>query len=435
MSVPVPGTPSLLRAINDRAALEALLDRGPLTRPQISDLTGISKPTASQLLARLEAAGLVVRDGIREGMPGRTAELYRINGAAAHVAGADVTPARIRVSVADLAGTVVGEYTLPTPERSRVDVVARMAAALDGAVAAAGPNGAAAGRGRAGLCRAVIGIQGAVDPATGRLGYASHIPGWHIPDLVATLSDGLGVRVAIENDVNLAALAERARGQAAGAGDFVLLWVADGVGMAVVLNGTLHRGATGGAGEIGYMPTVGAPLMRDVRRTHTGGVHSLTGGAAVLRLMREHGFRGRDAATALRRAAADIGAVPSSGTASGTGSGRASGTGSGRASGARTVSDVGARAERALTELATRLGVTLATVVAVLDPALVVLTGDVLLAGGEPLRARVEQHLHSLTIPRPRVRLSTVQGNPVLAGALQQALLETREEIFSSTVP
>ncbi|MFI0373945.1 ROK family protein [Actinomadura sp. 1N219] len=408
MSTPVPGTPSLLRAINDRAALEALLDRGPLTRPQISDLTGISKPTASQLLARLEEAGLVVRDGIREGMPGRTAELYRINGSAAHVAGADVTPARIRVSVADLAGTVVGEHTLPTPDRTGVDVVARMAAALDGAAAAAG-----LARGRLGL--AVIGIQGAVDPATGRLGYASHIPGWHIPDLVATLSDGLGVRIAIENDVNLAALAERADGQAAGAGDFVLLWVADGVGMAVVLNGALHRGATGGAGEIGYMPAVGAPLMRDVRRTHTGGVHSLTGGAAVLKLMREHGFRGRDAATALGRVAADVGTAAAEGT--------------------RTASDAGARAERALTELASRLGVTLATVVAIVDPGLVVLTGDVLLAGGEPLRARVEQHLHSLTIPRPEVRLSTVQGNPVLAGALQQALRETRDEVFSSTVP
>ncbi|TYB41409.1 ROK family transcriptional regulator [Actinomadura chibensis] len=408
MSTPVPGTPSLLRAINDRAALEALLDRGPLTRPQISDLTGISKPTASQLLARLEDAGLVVRDGIREGLPGRTAELYRINGSAAHVAGADVTPARIRVSVADLAGTVVGEHTLPTPARTGVDVVARMAAALDGAAAAAGLD-------RGALGRAVIGIQGAVDPATGRLGYASHIPGWHIPDLVATLSDGLGVRVAIENDVNLAALAERAGGQAAGAGDFVLLWVADGVGMAVVLNGALHRGATGGAGEIGYMPAVGAPLMRDVRRTHTGGVHSLVGGLAVLKLMREHGFRGRDAVTALGRAAADVGAA--------------------RTAGSRSATDAGARAERALTELASRLGVTLATVVGVLDPALVVLNGEVLRAGGEPLRARVEQHLHSLTIPRPEVRLSTVEGNPVLAGALQQALRETRDEVFSSTVP
>ena len=405
--MPVPGTPSLLRSINDRAALEALLARGPLTRPQISELTGLSKPTASQLLARLEHAGLVVRDGIREGLPGRTAELYRLNAAVTHVAGADVTPTRIRATVADLTGTVVGEHTLPTPDRTRVNVVARMGEALDGAAAAAGLT-------RAQLDRAVIGIQGAVNPGTGRLGYAAHIPGWHIPDLTGTLSRGLGVRVAIENDVNLAALAELAAGRATGASDFVLLWVADGVGMAVVLNGTLHRGATGGAGEIGYMPAVGAPLMRDVRRTHTGGVHSITGGVAVLRLMREHGFRGRDATTALSRAAADVGAARAAN---------------------RAASDAGARAERALTELAARLGATLATVVAVLDPALVVLTGDVLHAGGEPLRARVEQHLHSLTIPRPHVRLSSVQGNPVLAGALQQALQETREEVFSSTAP
>ncbi|MUN37636.1 ROK family transcriptional regulator [Actinomadura litoris] len=407
MPAPVPGTPSLLRAINDRAALEALLARGPLTRPELSELTGISKPTASQLLARLEEAGLVVRDGTRAGLPGRTAGLYRLNAAAAHVAGADVTPARISVSVADLAGTVVGAHTLETPGRIRVDVVARMGEALDGAAKDAGLT-------RADLDRAVIGIQGAVDPGTGRLGYAAHIPGWHIPDLVGTLSGGLGVPVAIENDVNLAALAELAGGRATGAGDFVLLWVADGVGMAVVLNGALHRGATGGAGEIGYMPAVGAPLMRDVRRTHTGGVHSLTGGVAVLRLLREHGFRGRDAAAVLRRAAATVGAAPT---------------------GTRTAADAGARAERALTELASRLGVTLATVVGVLDPALVVLTGDVLHAGGEPLRARVEQHLHSLTIPRPKVRISSVQGNPVLAGALQQALQETREEVFSTTAP
>ena len=50
----VPGTPSLLRAINDRAALELLLDRGPLTRAQLGELTGLSKVTASQLVERLE---------------------------------------------------------------------------------------------------------------------------------------------------------------------------------------------------------------------------------------------------------------------------------------------------------------------------------------------------------------------------------------------
>ncbi|WP_225993178.1 ROK family transcriptional regulator [Actinomadura rudentiformis] len=390
MAAPVPGRPSLMRAINDRAALEVLLERGPLTRPQLSELTGISKPTASQLLARLEEAGLVLQDGIREGLPGRTAELYRVNPAAAYVAGLDVTPARIHAVVADLTGAVAGEHTLPTPARSGVDAVARVRAALEDA---------SAGIARDRLRRVVIGIGGAVDPTTGRLGYAAHIPGWHVPDLGKRLTGALGTPVSIENDVNLSALAELSGGEAGDARDFVLLWVAEGVGMAVVLGGVLHRGATGGAGEIGYMPVAGAPLRRDVRRTHTGGVHSLTGGAAVLKLMRAHGFRGRDAATALSRAAA---------------------------------ADSG---EAALTELATRLGATLATVVAVLDPQLIVLTGDVLRSGGEPLRALVERELHTMTIPRPPVRLSSVEGNPVLAGALHLALGDARDEVFSSTTP
>ncbi|HEV7930907.1 MAG TPA: winged helix-turn-helix domain-containing protein, partial [Actinomadura sp.] len=92
MATPTPGTPSLLRAINDRAALEMLLEHGSLTRPRLGELTGLSKPTASQLLARLEQAGLVMRDGVKEGTTGRTAEMYRIDANAAHVAGLDVSP-------------------------------------------------------------------------------------------------------------------------------------------------------------------------------------------------------------------------------------------------------------------------------------------------------------------------------------------------------
>ena len=80
-----PGTPQLLRAINDRAALKALLEHGPLTRPELGDLTGLSKPTASQLLTRLRETGLVILEGRRGGNLGRTAEEYGINPSSAHV--------------------------------------------------------------------------------------------------------------------------------------------------------------------------------------------------------------------------------------------------------------------------------------------------------------------------------------------------------------
>ncbi|WP_248963289.1 ROK family transcriptional regulator [Sphaerisporangium perillae] len=394
-----PGTPSLLRAINDRAALQVMLERGPLTRPELGALTGLSKPTASQLLSRLRDAGLVVLDGIREGLPGRTAELYRINPAAAYVAALDVTPARIAASVADITGTVLSEYRHPTPGRSAGDVVAKVRAAVHGACLQAGVD-------PVGLHRVVIGIQGAVDPGTARLGYAAHIPGWHIPELVGTLRDGLGVPVDVENDVNLVALTEQVHGVARGHADFVLLWADEGIGAALVLGGRLHRGATGGAGEVGYMPTAGVPTAKETGKRGDHGFQALAGGPAVLKVLRSHGVRGGDPAQAVRAAVRD----------------------------AALGGERGERAGLALREVAARLAVGLAPITAVVDPEIVVLTGGMLLAGGEVLAALVEQELHALTLPRPPVRVSTVEGNPVLTGALGLALTTTRDEIFASTV-
>ncbi|NUT12649.1 MAG: ROK family transcriptional regulator [Nonomuraea sp.] len=396
MSGPVPGTPSLLRAINDRAALQALLERGSLTRPELGALTGLSKPTASQLLSRLQEAGLVVLDGIREGLPGRTAEVYRINPAAAYVGALDVTPDRIEAKVADITGTIVGSYTLPTPRRPGGELVDRLGAALAGA----NPPDK--------LRRVVIGVQAAIDPATGRLGYAAakDVPGWQIDDLVPTLGAGLGVPVDVENNVNLVALAEQAHGAARGHSDFVLLWADEGIGSAIVLGGRMHRGATGGAGEVGYMPTPGAPTARESGRYANHGYQALTGGPAVLKLLRSYGVHGTDFRQAITKAVR---------AAEGTG---------------HKADD----AKAGLRDIAARLAVGLAAITSVIDPGLIVLTGGVVLSGGEPLRELVEHELHALTIPRPVVRLSNVEGNPVLAGALDLALDTVRDEVFSSTV-
>jgi len=73
-----PGTPSLLREINDRAALELLLAEGPLTRSQVGEGTGLSKVTASQTLTRLEERGLVAVTGQQAGGRGPSAAVYAI---------------------------------------------------------------------------------------------------------------------------------------------------------------------------------------------------------------------------------------------------------------------------------------------------------------------------------------------------------------------
>jgi predicted NBD/HSP70 family sugar kinase len=388
--------------MNDRAALEVLLERGPLTRSQLASITGISKPTASQLLSRLQETGLVVRDGIREGLPGRTAELYRVNPTATHVAGVDVSPGRVAVRIAEITGRMIGEHRMTTPGRSGNHVVERVRSALCGACDPAGLDLSELGR-------VVIGIPGAVNPATGRLGYAPHMSGWHVPHLVETITEGLGVQVSVENDVNLVAQAEQAYGIATDAESFAVVWIGNGIGMALVIEGRLHRGSTGGAGEVGYMPVPEAPTAREVGRNANHGMQAFAGGPAVHKIMRSYGFRGHDPAGAVQFAHRAL-----------------------------TTGRDGERRQRAhfaLREVAARVAMGLAAIVAVVDPALVVLTGVVAMAGGEPLRARIEQELHAISLPRPPVRISSLSAEPVLEGALVLAVQQAQQELFTSTVP
>jgi predicted NBD/HSP70 family sugar kinase len=287
------------------------------------------------------------------------------------------------VTVADLAGRVTGEAVVRTGRGGGADPVGDIRRGLVAATAAAGVSG---------VDHVVIGAPGVYDPTTDRLAHATHLTAWSKPGVLSTLQDLLGVPVDLENNVNLAAIAERDAGVARDADSFAMLWVSAGLGMAIDLGGTLHRGATGGAGEIGYMPVAAAPGQARGRR-----FQDLVGGPAVLRLAKEHGFNGRTAEVAVRRAAA-----------------------------------AGPAGKPLLTELSARLATGLSTIVAVLDPSLVVLTGDVALAGGTVLRGLVERRLRDLTPLRPRVALSAVDGNAVTAGALVMALGLVRDVHFGS---
>ncbi len=397
-----PGTPRVLRAMNDRAALDLLLEHGPLSRTRIGKLTGLSKPTASQLLARLEAAGLVLAGGTTEGRPGPGAQLYEVNPAAAYAAGIDVTPDRVLAAVADVTGRTVGRYELPTPgRRAATPVVQQVTDALDGAVKAAGLA-------RDDVHRLVIGTPGAFDPGTGRLRYASHLPGWHSPALLEELAAALPMPVEYENDVNLAAVAEQRLGAARGHEDFVLLWNQEGLGAALVLGGRLHRGWTGGAGEVGFLPVPGAPLVRKVSRTGSGGFQELAGSQALAGLARELGVTDvpsgpypEVAATLVARAA-------------------------------RADAEDGPQ-RRLLQTYATRLATGLASLVSVLDPELVILSGTSLTAGGEALRDLVRDELEELAASRPRLAVGDVTEHPVLRGALESALATTRDEVFDTS--
>jgi predicted NBD/HSP70 family sugar kinase len=385
-----PGTPRLLRGINDRSALDLLLEHGALSRGRLGELTGLSKPTASQLLGRLEAAGLVRTSGNSTGRPGPRAQLYEVNPDAAYVAALDVTPVRILSAVADVTGRMVGEFELRTPRRPGSDTVDRVREAVNGALAAAGIA-------RSRLSRLVIGTPGAFDPHTQRLRYARHLPGWHDPDLLDRIAEAVGVVLDLDNDVNLAAIAEQQVGRARGYPNFVLLWADEGLGAAIVIDGALHRGATGGAGEVGFLPLPETPLVRNVSRSNAGGFQELAGGKQVLELARRLGLRAGTPESAVARALTTPG-----------------------------------KGDELLETLAHRVALGLAAIVAVLDPEMVILSGAVLRAGGERLLELVRHEFATLAVARPPIALTGVPDKPVLRGALHAGLARTRDEVFDT---
>jgi predicted NBD/HSP70 family sugar kinase len=386
-STRLPGTPRLLRAINDRAALELLLDQGPLTRAQLGELTGLSKVTASQLVERLEERGLVARVGEQAGGRGPNASLYAVVPTSAFVVGVEVGPEHAVAACADITGKVVGRVDQSIHDSDDpVGVVHK--AVID-----------AAHSGRAPLAkvrRVVLGSPGLVDPNTGDLSFVFDLPHWQ-RGLLAALREDLKRAVVVENDVNLAAVAELHTGAAKGVDDFVLVWLDRGVGMAVVLGGRLHRGVGGAAGEIGYLPVTGAPMPRGGRAK--GGFKELAAADAVRAVAREHGFRAPTAQEAVRAAIA-----------------------------------AGTDGDPVLDELAKRLALGLAAACLVLDPALVVLAGEVGRAGGVALAQRVQREVAGIAPVSPRVVTTEVAAEPVLHGALLTALDATRDEVFGSTI-
>ena len=369
-----PGTPSLLREMNVRAALALLVDHGPLSRAELARLTGLSKVTAGQLLARLGDLGLTEVVGARSGARGPNAEVHGIVASAAYVVGVDVGPTGLTASACDLLGREGPRIRIRVPRRGTAgEPATAVAAAVEEALGAASAT-------RERLRSVVIGLPGLVTPDSGDVGFSFDLPRWG-DGVRADLEARLGVPVTIDNDVNLAAVAEQRDGAARGASDFVLLWVGRGIGSAIVMGGEVHRGASGAAGELGYLPVPGVELPRHISRRDKGAFQRLAGEEAILEAARRHGVT----ATSLRAA-------------------------------------IGSGDPALLDDVAHRLAVGVAAVCAVVDPGLVVLSGPVALAGGAGLCERVALAVGAIAPVHPRVVLADLGEAAVLRGAHLVAL-------------
>jgi predicted NBD/HSP70 family sugar kinase len=380
------GTPSLLRAINARTILERIQRTGPVSRAQVARDSGLSKPTVSLGLSALLDAGLVREVGRSSGRPGPTAVLYELNPAAGWVAGIDVGRRRVRAALADITGDVVARRDEPARASSARTLIDQLGAIAHGLAADAG-----IGWDR--VQHVTVGSPGVFEPTRGAVTLAPNLPGWGRQGLLGALRDELGSRIGLENDVNLAAEGERWRGLARDVHNFGFLSVGTGVGMGLVLDGKLYRGARGAAGEVGYLPIGADPYNPQVRRR--GAFEEAVNGKAVVREAGQAGLPGSLSAKkvfALARKGDPL-------------------------------------AGRVVEDEARRLALGLAVVVAVVDLELVILGGGV---GGNAdlLLAPIERELRKLSPLRPRLAVSALGEDAVLQGAVATSLAAAQRRLF-----
>jgi predicted NBD/HSP70 family sugar kinase len=384
-----PGTPRLLRAHNERAVLEHLRAAGPSSRPGLARIAGLSKPTVSQALANLEAAGLVRRVGPASPSMGRTAMLYEADPTAGYVVGIDIGRSWIRVAAADLSGEIVARRDERNRARGAATIVKAVGELAHEVVATAGVRWSR-------VAHAVVGGPGVFDPDSDRLRHAPNLPGWSRPGVMSRLREALRPTVTLDNDANLAAVGERTYGSGRDARTFVYVSVGTGIGMGVIIDGELYRGAHGAAGEVGYIPlgTDDVPAGgRDAKRR--GILEEAASADAVVRTAERLGMK--DATSAKRVFSA-----------------------------ARAGDELALAAVEAE---ANRLALVVGTVAAIVDPEFVLLGGGI---GGniDLLRPPLERRLAELTPLAPRVAEGELGHDAIVLGAVATALDRARDLVF-----
>jgi predicted NBD/HSP70 family sugar kinase len=293
-----PARPPLIRAMNEQLLISHIRQLGSSSRADLARLSGLSKPTVSLALANVERSGLVRTAGQRTGGPGRAAVLYEIRPDAGYVLGLDIGHEYLRGAVADLTGEILAQADTRCSAAGVGRRVSELIKLADGICAAAGVA-------RADVTQTVIGSPGIYDRRRDSIVLTGGLVGWDKPSVLSELRAAFGQDLAVENDIDAAALAEREHGHGRDVASFAFVSIGTGIGMGLVLGGQLHRGVHGVAGEIAFLPIADGPWSGDGQEARKRGTLEAAGSAAaIVRSARQAGLRAASARHVFEAAAA-----------------------------------------------------------------------------------------------------------------------------------
>ncbi len=387
--------------------LGEIFEQGEVSVPALARKLGLKTPVLAAPLAPLARQGLIA---FRKGR-----ERVSLNPDFGYVVGIDLGASHLHYALADLRGEVLENRTEKIrPEDGPRKMIAQIKEgirdlAAAASVRAAGTLGRRRGDERAStaqrrLLTIAIGVPSPVVAEHGVVSHAVNLPGWKKIHLGRELGKAFRVPVCLENDANMAALGEHWRGVARGVDNFVFIALGTGIGGGVFIDGKLHRGRTGSAGELFRMSLEWQRWEEDFGdqgylETHVSGQGIAAEGRRLLHHDAQSGTpglaAGRDAYfvfEALGRGDPEAGAI--------------------------------------LEKIFTMLGVGVANIVAVLDPELIVVGGGVVKGAPDLLLATVNKVArHILKDITPPIKLSALEDKAQTCGAIFSALRAAQQAI------
>jgi predicted NBD/HSP70 family sugar kinase len=366
------GSLETLRRLNRLRVIDALRDEGLISRAEIARRTGLSRSTVSSLVSELQADGLVVERpepaAAHGDQGGRPPILLSFDASAGVAVGIDFDHHHVRVAVSDLSSRILAE------REQQLDTDHAAHEGLDAAAALVSELLEETGVDEARVIGAGMCLPGPVHRPTGVVGSTAILPGWVGVAAADEMHRRLDLPILVDNDANLAALAEAAFGAGRDAKDLVYLMISSGIGAGLVLNGRLYRGAEGLAGELGHvLVDADGPVCRCGNR---GCLETVAGTDALAELLRRSHGDGLDGRAIVRLA---------------------------------REGDLGCR--RVIADAGRAIGKAAATLVNVLNPELLIVGGD-LADAGELLLGGVRESLERSALP------TAVQAAAVVAGSL-----------------
>lgn len=348
------GNKTLIKALNRSLILNTIRRVGPMSRTQLTELSGLSVGSVSHITNDLIEKKWIVEVGEGDYTGGRRQTLLRLNADAGAVIGLKLMEHRAVGAVTDLDSKVLHYCDWQTlSEHDPESVSATLAGRIDELIHESSTA-------RTEVLGVGIGLAGAINPDEGMV-HSSPFFGWRDVPLASLIEQRIGLPVFLENDVNTLTFAEQLFGPGRHVSNFVVVTVGRGIGMGMVLNDEVYQGAKGGVGEIGHITIDPVGPRCDCGKT--GCLEALAADPAVIRYVQD-GLRRRGEPEAVwPQTLADV----------------------------VDAADAGhGLAREALARSGRFIGIGLATAINLLCPSLVILSGEGVIAGDHRLAPMVE---------------------------------------------